>query len=490
MSTAYKCKSCGAPLRFDPHTGKLRCDHCDASFFPYEYYRSRSDKGTMSAAEVMQAEGAMQVEGEMQAEGVYQADGEKQTEGDIAIYQCPNCGAEILTADSAISDRCVYCGYPVEFVKTLTGEFIPDFILPFEKDTSDAVSGYQRVLKSAPFAPKEFREKSALERFRGVYVPVWLYTMDVEAKIDVRGRVNGKKMIGHTSYGPITQDGSEILTVHEEGTIHYEHIARDGLRELDDLIVRCLSPYDYWKRRAFDPSYLAGFYAQRWDVDFETCHREVCREVLKAAEWDIHEHACDIGDDYADRWKNTDNLSAREFTQARAKRWDNGGQMGSEKNFIRTSNRLDPDGGLKVLGNDVLPPDRGTGYEGRIVGERVEYALVPVWLMYTRYKDKDYMFAMNGQTGEIDGNMPTSVPRFLGYLGLTFLMVLGIFLLNAWLNAQPDTEAQILIAGILPVMWFLNLVRKQTGIKLTEKNAEPVTERMYRRHVHEEKKEI
>ena len=172
------------------------------------------------------------------------------------------------------------------------------------------------------------------------------------------------------------------------------------------------------------------------------------------------------------------------------RRWDNGGQMGSEKIFIPTSNRLDPDGGLKVLGNDVLPPDRGTGYEARIVGERVEYALVPVWLMYTRYKDKDYMFAMNGQTGEIDGNMPTSVPRFLGYLGLTFLMVLGIFLLNAWLNAQPDTEAQILIAGILPVMWFLNLVRKQTGVKLTEKNAEPVRERMYRRHVHEEKKEI
>ena len=478
MSTAYKCKSCGAPLRFDPHTGKLRCDHCDASFFPYEYYRSRSDKGTIPTAE------------EMQAEGEHQADGEKQTEGDIAIYQCPNCGAEILTADNAISDRCVYCGYPVEFAGTLTGEFVPDFILPFEKDTSDAVSGYQSVLKSAPFAPKEFREKSALERFRGVYVPVWLYTMDVEAKIDVRGRVNGKKIIGHTSYGPITQDGSEILTVHEEGTIHYEHIARDGLRELDDLIVRCLSPYDYWKRRAFDPSYLAGFYAQRWDVDFETCHREVCREVLEAAEWDIHEHACDIGDNYADRWKDSDNLSAREFTQARATRWDNAGQMGSEKNFIRTSNRLDPDGGLKVLGNDVLPPDRGTGYEGRIVGERVEYALVPVWLMYTRYKGKDYMFAMNGQTGEIDGNMPTSVPRVLGYLGFTFLMVLGIILLNAWLNAQPNTEAQILIAGILPVMWFLNLVRKQTGIKLTEKNAEPVRERMYRRHVHEEKKEI
>ena len=78
MSTAYKCKSCGAPLLFDPHTGKLRCDHCDASFFPYEYYRSRSDKGTMSAAEVMQAEGENQADGENEAERENQVEGETQ----------------------------------------------------------------------------------------------------------------------------------------------------------------------------------------------------------------------------------------------------------------------------------------------------------------------------------------------------------------------------------------------------------------------------
>ena len=155
--------------------------------------------------------------------------------------------------------------------------------------------------------------------------------------------------------------------------------------------------------------------------------------------------------------------------------------------FIRTSNRLDPDGGFKVLGNNVLPPNPGTDFRGQIIGERVEYALVPVWLMYTRYKDKDYMFAMNGQTGEIDGNMPVSILRVLAYFGIMSLVILAIVMLDVWLNAQPDMDGGILAAAVLPILWFLNLVRKQSSVKLMEKNAEPVRERMYRRRVHEEK---
>ena len=527
MSTVYKCKSCGAPLRFDPHTGKLKCDHCDSYFFPYEYHHTRLERrrdfgdeisestqdvsagSGMSGPDRSAGMGAGMSEPDRSAgmgsgmpgpdrsagmgAGIpneEQTAGETARPGTLALYHCPNCGAEVLTADTAIADNCVYCGYPVAFAGTLDGEFRPDYLLPFEKDKSDAVSGYKEILKSAPFAPKEFREKSALERFRGVYVPVWLYTMDVEAKIDVSGRVEGKKIIGHTKYGPVTQESSEVVSVHEEGIIHYENIARDGLRELDDLIVRCLSPYDYWKRKAFDAGYLAGFYAQRWDVDFDACSEEVRREVLKASVYDIREHACDLGDGYADI-RTGGNEMYMEFTQANASRWDGGvspdegaraaRQSSPQEKFRRTTNRLDPDGGFRVLGHDVLPPNMGTGYEGRIIGERVEYALVPVWLMYTKYQNKDYMFAMNGQTGEIDGRMPVSVLWVLGYLGLTALMVLGIFLLDVWLDGG------FMIAGVLPVLWFLNLVRKQSSIGISEKNAEPVRERLYRRLVHEER---
>ena len=39
------------------------------------------------------------------------------------------------------------------------------------------------------------------------------------------------------------------------------------------------------------------------------------------------------------------------------------------------------------------------------------YALLPVWMLHYRYKEKDYTFTMNGQTGKIIGNLPTSGKR-------------------------------------------------------------------------------
>ena len=55
-----------------------------------------------------------------------------------------------------------------------------------------------------------------------------------------------------------------------------------------------------------------------------------------------------------------------------------------------------------------------TGYENVSVrtenieirrGE-VKYALLPVWLLSTKWKDKTYLFAMNGQTGKMVGDLP------------------------------------------------------------------------------------
>ena len=37
---------------------------------------------------------------------------------------------------------------------------------------------------------------------------------------------------------------------------------------------------------------------------------------------------------------------------------------------------------------------------------RVRYALYPVWVLHTSWKEKDYLFAMNGQTGKFVGNLP------------------------------------------------------------------------------------
>jgi len=43
------------------------------------------------------------------------------------------------------------------------------------------------------------------------------------------------------------------------------------------------------------------------------------------------------------------------------------------------------------------------------------YVLLPVWMVTYRYKDKDYIFAMNGQTGKVVGKPPLSPWKILGW---------------------------------------------------------------------------
>ena len=43
---------------------------------------------------------------------------------------------------------------------------------------------------------------------------------------------------------------------------------------------------------------------------------------------------------------------------------------------------------------------------------KVHYALLPVWLLNTKWQGKDFLFAMNGQTGRLVGDLPTDMGRF------------------------------------------------------------------------------
>ena len=48
------------------------------------------------------------------------------------------------------------------------------------------------------------------------------------------------------------------------------------------------------------------------------------------------------------------------------------------------------------------------------LGGKVQYALLPVWILNTKWEGKDYLFAMNGQTGKLVGNLPVSTKRVIG----------------------------------------------------------------------------
>ena len=53
------------------------------------------------------------------------------------------------------------------------------------------------------------------------------------------------------------------------------------------------------------------------------------------------------------------------------------------------------------------------------------YMLMPVWFMNFRYKDKDYQFVMNGQTGKMAGKLPLSAGKLAGF-GIGLFAVLSV----------------------------------------------------------------
>ena len=74
-------------------------------------------------------------------------------------------------------------------------------------------------------------------------------------------------------------------------------------------------------------------------------------------------------------------------------------------------------------------------------GERVyvapaqhKYALYPVWVLNTTWKGEKFVFAMNGQSGKMIGDLPVDQKAFWRFVGIRggILSVLAYVLLTLW----------------------------------------------------------
>ena len=63
-------------------------------------------------------------------------------------------------------------------------------------------------------------------------------------------------------------------------------------------------------------------------------------------------------------------------------------------------------------------------------------ALLPVWILNTRWEGKDFLFAMNGQTGKLVGNLPVSTKRVIGLFAAIAASLIAISVTALLLLAQ------------------------------------------------------
>ena len=79
-----------------------------------------------------------------------------------------------------------------------------------------------------------------------------------------------------------------------------------------------------------------------------------------------------------------------------------------------------------ILGYDSCVP---TSADVRLHSRRVKYAMMPVWMLHTKWNGKDYLFSMNGQTGKLTGDLPVSMGRFWAWFAGIFVPLAGVMML-------------------------------------------------------------
>ncbi len=227
-----KCAACGAPLRFDPLSGRSVCDWCGST---YEI----SD------------------EGELGAGGDRPDSAGPET---LPVYNCESCGAEIVTGAADASVQCPYCGNNIVLTEQVSGGLTPDGLIPFRFDKKQLPDEVNKFYKDKKLMPKGFFTESTLEDAAGVYVPYWLFDTDL----------NGS--LAYDCYKETERrDGDYIITdkahydVRRDVTMRFESVPVDASDRLDDKLMESVEPFDYSGLKPFDMSYLSGFFAERFD---------------------------------------------------------------------------------------------------------------------------------------------------------------------------------------------------------------------------------
>ncbi len=346
----YKCPCCGGAIAFDSSIQKMKCPFCDTEF-EMEALAGYDDE--------LKNEQPDQMDWEVSTNSEWQAD-EMQ---DLRTYICKSCGGEIVGDENTAATSCPYCGNPVVMMGQFSGALKPDYVIPFKLDKKAAKEALNRHYKNKPFLPKVFKNQNHIDEIKGIYVPFWLF--DAKAEANIRYRATKVRSWSDSSYH-YTQ--TSHYAVMRGGTICFERVPVDGSSKMPDDLMESIEPFDFSQAVDFQTAYLAGYLADKYDVDAKQSIERANERIKKSTQ-----------DSFA----------------------------GTVQGYV-----------------SVIPESTSV----RLHNGQAKYALYPVWILNTTWKDNKYSFAMNGQTGKLVGDLPVDNGAFARWLfGLWGIISVAVF---------------------------------------------------------------
>lgn len=360
---SYKCPNCDGELIFDPASQNYKCEYCMSAFAQAELEAMQPEQ----AKEQQAMEEAAQQTEDQQTEG--QQTEEQQAEEDAVIYSCPSCGAEIVTDSTTAATFCYYCHNPVVLSGRLSGDFLPDRIIPFAIDKKQAQQRFLEYVHSRKFVPRAFFRKQQIEKMSGVYFPYWVYECSMDGKLDAQGTNIRVWRNGETEYTE-----TKYYQIEREGKVELSNLAKNALQKANQKLATGVLPFDMKQMKEFHMGYLSGFQAEKRDVEQENLRQEIEQEVKGYGKQLLR----DTISGYSGVTINSHQLNTI------AESW-----------------------------HYVLLPVWTLTYKGK--------------------NGKLYFYSMNGQTGKVFGELPIDYGRVCLLGGIVALVVLLLFLIGGYL---------------------------------------------------------
>ena len=352
--TNYKCPACTGPLHFVGASGQLECDYCGAHYEVAEIEKLYAEKESAAVDAARQA----------------QAQEEKRRR-DLADMEAQGWDTSGMTSDWGAEGEgmkaysCPSCGAELICDATTAATSCP-----YCGNPTVVPGQFSGALKPEFVIPFKLSKEDAVaalkKHYQGKPFLPRAFTNANHIQ-EIKGVYVPFWMFGGEAEGSADYEGlisttytrgdyriteTQHYDVRRAGSIAFEKVPVDASSKMPDDHMDSIEPYDYTGLKPFSTAYLPGFLADKYDVSVEDSRDRAdsrCTATLEAA------------------------------------------LRGNTGEY-----------------DTCLP----RGQSIRLRRGKVHYALLPVWMLHTKWNGKDFLFAMNGQTGRLVGDLPMSWGRF------------------------------------------------------------------------------
>jgi len=288
---------------------------------------------------------------------------------------CTGCGAAVVFEPPQVAGNCSFCGADLVAQPRAADPLVaPDGVLPAKIPQEAAQAQVRQWIQSRWFAPNALKRMARQEGIAGVYLPFWDY--DADTLSQYRG-ARGQHYWESETYEESDGRGGSVMRTRQVQRTAWYPAAGEVSRQFQNVLIaasksiaeaklNALQPWDLQALCPYDPAYLSGFKAQRYQVELDAGYEKAKGVMQRTIQQDVR----------------------------------------------------------RAIGGDEQSIDSvDTEYSRALF----RHLLLPVWIGAFRFQDKVYQVVVNARTGEVQGERPYSVLK-VTLLAIFVLVLVGLLI--------------------------------------------------------------